>query len=333
MYLEDIGEFGLIERISELVQTKNEDIVVSIGDDAAAVKATPGLLTVLTSDMLIENIHFKLNLISPSQLGYKAMVANISDVAAVAGIPRYGLISLGIKPYTKVEFLENLYQGILKAAGEYRCNIIGGDTTKSPSQLIISVAVTGEVEPDLLMRRNGARPGDLILVTGQLGASAAGLSLLLNPEIEISNGQSLKEAHLMPRARVKEARIAAKFGATAMEDISDGLASEIHHICEQSGVGARIFSASIPIAEGVSEVAEISGQKVLQFVLSGGEDYELVITAPPGRAEEIAKRVFDETGIPISLVGEVVNRKEGVFLVDEAGKTCELEMLGYEHFR
>jgi len=332
MRIEDIGEFGLIERIARLVKIKDENVLLGIGDDAAVVKASPEFLTLLTSDILIENVHFRLDFTTAYQLGYKAIVSNISDIAAMAGLPRYGLISLGIKAGTEVGFIEDLYQGILAGAGEYKAEIVGGDTVQSSAGLVIAVALTGKVEPNLLRKRSGAQVGDAILVTGQLGASAAGLYLLLNPEKETPKAESLKKAHLLPKARVREARIAARLGATAIEDISDGLASEIGHICEQSRVGAKIFSSHVPVAEGVAEVGQLSVRSALQLALEGGEDYELVITAPTAKAEVIAREIFEETGTPVVFVGEIIEQSEGVILVDEEGKTTPLGK-GYEHFR
>lgn len=332
MHIEDIGEFGLIERIARLVKIKDENVLLGIGDDAAAVKADSELLTLLTSDILIENVHFRLDFSTAYQLGYKAIISNISDIAAMAGLPRYGLISLGIKPGTEVGFIEDLYQGILAGAGEYKVEIVGGDTVQSLAGLVIAVALTGEVEPNLLRKRSGAQLGDSILVTGKLGASAAGLYLLLNPEKEVPQAEILKKVHLLPKARVQEARIAARLGATALEDISDGLASEIGHICEQSQVGAKIFSSQVPIAEGVAQVGQLSGRSALELALKGGEDYELVMIAPAASAHEIAREIFKETATSVTAVGEIIESSEEMVLVDEEGKATPLGK-GYEHFR
>ncbi|MDI6689983.1 MAG: thiamine-phosphate kinase [Actinomycetota bacterium] len=334
MLIEDIGEFGLIRRISKMAAVKDKRIIVPIGDDAAVVTSDPNLLLILTSDILVEGVHFKLDTTSPNELGYKAMAINISDIAAMAGIPRFALVSMGLKPKTSVEFAEAIYRGMMKAIRKYHLTLVGGDTTEAP-HITLSVTIIGEVEPAYLRRRSEATIGDKILVTGRLGASKAGLELLLNPQFKGSfrYEKSLRRAHLVPIPRVVEARIASKHGAHAMEDISDGLASEINHICEESRVGARILAYRIPVAKGVREIALALGKKPLDFALYGGEDYEIVFTAPPSKAEEIKNCLLGETGTLVTEVGEIVDRKEGICLVNKEGKVSQLTTFGYEHFK
>jgi len=182
MLVEDIGEFGLIERISKILNVPSEEVIVSLGDDAAVVRTTSDLYSILTTDILIEDVHFQLGSISPYQLGYKALAVNISDIAAMAGLPRFALVSLGLRLGTEVQWVEELYKGMLEVARKYGTKVVGGDTSKS-AQTVINVTVMGEVEPELLRTRDGAQMGDRLMVTGHLGGSAAGLELLTQPRL------------------------------------------------------------------------------------------------------------------------------------------------------
>lgn len=334
MLVEEIGEFGLIRRIAEIVGVSSEDVIVPLGDDAAIVKTSSSNYAILTTDILIEDVHFRLGLGSPRQLGYKALVVNISDIAAMSGLPKFGVVSLGLKPRTEVSFVEELYYGMKEAAERYGMSVVGGDTSRS-AQTTISVALQGEVEPGLLRRRSEARVGDKILVTGSLGGSAAGLALLLDSQTPKHSewDEELKHLHLFPAARIGEARIASRLGARAMEDISDGLVAEIGHICEQSGVGARIETEAVPITRGVEQVALSLTRSALDFALGGGEDYELVFTAPEKSVEAIASTVQNETGTVVSVIGEITPAVEGIVFLDKAGRGVDIAARGYEHFQ
>lgn len=329
----DIGETGLIGEISKILTAADSDVVVPIGDDAAVVKSRRDLLQVLTTDILVENVHFRVDTAGPFEIGYKAIVVNVSDIAAMAGLPRFALISLGLRADTHVDFVKAFCRGAAKAAHEYGLTIIGGDTTRS-SELIVNVAMIGEVELTMIRRRSEAQIGDKIVVTGDLGASAAGLFLLSDSGLQQRTrySEELKQAHLLPKARVREARIAAKGGAHAMEDISDGLASEIRHICELSKVGAEIKVDSIPVASGVEEVARLVGKDASNLALYGGEDFELVFTASESDWPKIKEEIETETGTKITVVGEIVDAKEGIFLAGPNDKRTVLASYGYEHF-
>lgn len=337
MFIEEIGEFGLIEKITRLIQTKqarDDKIIAPVGDDAAVVATGPGIYTILTTDSLIQNVHFKMETITPFALGYKALAINLSDVAAMAGAPKYALVSLGLPTKTEVEFVEEMYKGMLDCGSRYGVRMVGGDTSRA-AILIINVVLFGEVELSFLRRRNEARVGDKILVTGQLGASAAGLALILEPTLLKNTEQEdiLINAHFFPTPRIKEAQIASKEGARAMEDISDGLASEIWHISEESQVGARIFSERIPIAQGVQDIASRTNRSGIELALFGGEDYEIVFTAPEAMADKIKAKVEVETQTVVTDIGEIVSEKEGLSLVDEKGRVSKISAFGYEHFR
>lgn len=335
--IEDVGEFGLIEKLKRLIESKqgkDDDVVVSIGDDAAVITSEGKFYTILTTDSLVENIHFRLATTSPLALGYKAMAINLSDIAAMAGIAKYASISIGLKPQTEVDFVEKFCKGALQAGQMYGVKIIGGDTTSAPA-LMINVTVLGQVEPVYLRRRSEAKIGDLILVTGRLGASKAGLELLENPALreKINRSDTLIKAHQFPTPRLTEARLASRYGAHAMEDISDGLASEIIHISEESKVGAEIYLAGLPVDPDAARVAEIKGKSPSDFALYGGEDYELVFTAGKDDASKIKAKVEGDTSTSVSIMGEIVSAREGASLIDNKGYKRKLVGHGYEHFR
>lgn len=333
LLIKDIGEVGLIDRISKLISRTDPNVVVAIGDDAAVVETDRNLLQVLTTDILVENVHFRTGTYTPFEIGYKAIVANVSDIAAMAALPRFALVSLGLDAHTAVDFVEDFYKGALEAADEYSLTIVGGDTTRS-DKLVVNVAVFGQVEPEMIRRRSEAQVGDQIVVTEHLGGSAAGLYVLSNPkrESEISQSDVLKKAHLMPKARVREARIAAREGAHAMEDVSDGLASEIRHICELSKVGAEIKIESIPIAPGVEDVARLMETDAQSLALYGGEDFELVFTIPRFDFKRTETEIQAATGTTTTIVGEIVDSKTGVFLSWFGKKTTDITGYGFEHF-
>lgn len=331
----DLGEIGLIARIRDRIAGHgiDSDVVVGPGDDAAAFKVSPGELAVLTTDTLAENTHFKRATTPAHALGYKAMVANVSDVAAMAATPKAALISIALPAETPVDWVDSLYDGALEAADRYRLSVVGGDTAAAPF-VIVSIVVFGQVEPTRLRLRRSAQVGDAILVTGRLGAAAAGLEILENPGLakKVSQRETLVAAQRQPEARVVEARLIAKAGAHALEDISDGLAAEVFHIAEESQVGAKISLKDIPVADGVREVASLSGSSDLDLTLYGGEDYELVFTAEPRLAAKIKAQVEAETGTAVSLVGRIVERSAGLTVVDGKGKRTQLAGRGYEHF-
>lgn len=336
MLISEIGELALIERLRRLIESeqgKDGDLVVSLGDDAAVFTSKSNLLSVMTTDSLIEDVHFSLSTTTPADLGYKTIAVNLSDIAAMAGIPRYALVSLGLNPKTEIRVIEDFYRGMLKAAAICGLKIIGGDTTSAPV-LSINVTIWGQVEPRLLRRRSEAKAGQLIMVTGYLGASSAGLALLQNPSLKgkVKEAAALIKVHQLPIPRLNEARIASQCGAGAMEDISDGLATEILHICHESKVGVRINLSQLPVARGVAAVADLTKKDVNDFVLYGGEDYELIFTANKIDASRIKTEIETVTGTPVALIGEIRSVSERIALIDIEGKTKELVHHGYEHF-
>ncbi|MBS3909011.1 MAG: thiamine-phosphate kinase [Actinobacteria bacterium] len=332
MKVEDIGEFALIERIARIVEQADERVILTIGDDTAVVKKTELDYALLTTDLMVEDVHFILKSITPHQLGYKSIAVNISDIAAMGGLPCYAVVSLALPPETEVAYVENLYRGMAEISQANGVRIVGGDVTRS-EKLIINVALMGEVEEENLSRRSDAEVGDIIMVTGELGASAAGLRLVLHPDIEpkVKNAAALKKAHFQPEPQVKAGRILSSLGVNAMEDISDGLASEVAHICEAGGVGARIRLDKVPIAAGVDSVAALTGERAIDLALGGGEDYGLVFTLSP-QLQGAAESAFAEACLKVTVVGEVVESAHGITVIDWAGSESPMKQSGYTHF-
>lgn len=327
MDIRQIGEFGLIDRIKEDAIVDTATVVAGIGDDAAVVLATPKHFQLLTTDMLVEGVHFDLATISPWQLGYKAIAVNLSDIAAMGGLARQALVSLALPSDTSVEFVEGLYQGMKEICHQHAVNIVGGDTVASPQGVVINVVILGEVEPAYLQRRSGASAGELLVVTGCLGDSAAGLELLQRGEWdELSFSWPLVTAHLTPRPHLNEGRVLAELGATSMNDISDGLASEANEIAKAGNVCLRIDAERIPLSTPLREAAIHFGQDSLRYALYGGEDYKLLATLPPEALAAVSAQ------IDVTVIGVVEDGEAGVFLLEENGVLSKLTAQGYDHF-
>ena len=308
---------------------------VGPGDDAALVDFDSAL-EILTADLLVEGVHFTLETTSARDLGYKSLTVNVSDVAAMGGRPRYGLVSLGIPERIDMPWVIELYGGLRDAAGRYGMAVVGGDLSRA-DELVISVAVTGEVAKNRAVTRSGARPGDRVVVTGSLGAAAAGLRLAEANRADRGNalgteaGRSLLDAFARPVARVDEGESLAAAGATAMMDLSDGLAKDLDRLCRESEVGARIELSAVPVADGLKEVADVLAVDPLELALEGGEDYELLATLGPEALERAAARTVQRFGTPLTEIGEIVEGS-GVTAVDVDRTERPLEPKGWDHF-
>lgn len=344
--ISSIGEFGLIDRIRRIVNIRVDDAVVheslrfGIGDDAAVFRPTPGKVQLLTSDALIEGIHFDLTFTSMKHLGWKAMVANISDIAAMGGVPRYATVTLSLPRKISVEMVEELYEGIAFACKKYSCLIIGGDTTTSHANMMISISLTGEAEEARVAYRSGAKVGDAICVTGHLGGSVAGLKILQrekerflkNPGKEFQ--PSLEEyqpaigKHLMPQPRLDRAKtLTNDLHIHAMIDISDGLASEVHHLCAAGGVGAQIYEHNLPVEATTQRIALELSEHVTEYLLYGGEEYELLFTLSDEEYAKLEKLTED-----VTIIGRVQEKEKGIELIREQGEHEALRSGGWEHF-
>lgn len=333
----EYGEFGLIEHLTRDFPLRQPSTLRGVGDDAAVVFNGP-LATVVSTDMLVEGIHFDLAYTPLKHLGYKSVVVNLSDICAMNAIPRQITVSIALSNRFSVEALDELYDGIRTACQHYGVDLVGGDTTSSPRGLIISVTAIGAVEPDRLVYRSGAKVGDLICITGDLGAAYLGLQLLErekriwqeNPDVqpEFDNQQYIIGRQLKPEARTDmiDTFRKAELLPTAMIDISDGLASEVFHLCKQSKVGALIEESGVPIHPDTQMQALNFKLDPITCALSGGEDYELLFTIDPKDVDKV-KYLPD-----IYIAGEMLDAKDGVKLNTKGGNLHELKAQGWKHF-
>jgi thiamine-monophosphate kinase len=304
-----------------------QQLLIGIGDDAAAWRSdAPTQLA--TIDSLIQDVHFTLDIVSWEDLGWRSMAANLSDIAAMGGIPKYALVSLALPEHTEVDDVTALYRGMIGLVQQFEVAIVGGDISRAPL-VAITIAIFGDTKSQNshILTRSAALPGEQIAVTGCLGASAAGLKVLTRkPQFDSETITSLKKGFLRPYPRVAEGQLLAKCGVKAAIDISDGLISDLKHICEASRVGARIEVDSVPVEPAVRDNF---GEKSLELALSGGEDYELLFTGSP----DVINRVKEAVSCPITVIGEVVADKGmGVVLLDNQGRPFHLNKAGWDHF-
>ncbi|MGI8551064.1 MAG: thiamine-phosphate kinase [Dehalococcoidia bacterium] len=331
MRIEEAGEFGLIERIGRLVGIPDSAVILGIGDDAAAVQPSPGHLLLATTDSQIEGHHFLLERASPEKLGRRLAAVNLSDLGAMGGQPRWALVSLVLPPQLEVEFVERLYQGLVRELGRFGASIIGGNLAGG-ERLVLDLTLLGEVEPHQLIRRGGAQPGDVILVTGTLGDSATGRALL-DAGLPVPGAETLVDAHLTPLPRVHEGQAIARSGlATAMADISDGLAQDLGHICGASGVGAVLMASTLPISAATQEIGTHLGLNPIGVALSGGEDYELLCTAPASSVGALVRLLERETGTHLTPIGHILPHSAGRLLEWSDGRREPLGDRGWQHF-
>jgi thiamine-monophosphate kinase len=327
MLIKEIGEFNLIDRMSAIIGTPKRPLVAGIGDDCAVLYPPKEKLQLVTTDMLVEDVHFSLSTASPYQIGWKSLAANISDIAAMGGEPTFAFVSVGFPKNTTAEFIDDLYLGMKKIAESYEVDIVGGDTVSSP-EIIINIALLGEVESGNQILRSGAKAGDAICVTGDVGGSSAGLAILQN-SLSIED----TEKHLMPIPRVTEGRLLAKSHfVNAMIDISDGVASEVHHICKQSRTGAELYMAKIPLSPNVIPVAKQLEQDPCRFALYGGEDYELLFTCQYDKVDILREQIAQRCNTPITLIGRIIDNSSLITIEDEIGEIAILKPRGYDHF-
>jgi thiamine-monophosphate kinase len=333
--LKDIGEFGLIRRIGELLKREGVQapgVSLGIGDDTASFKTRPGYEVLVTCDCVVEGRHFLRHHISAMDLGRRSMMLNISDIGAMGGLPLYALISLGLKNETLVKDIEDMYRGFLSELNPFNASIIGGNLTKSGDGIFIDITLIGEVEEGRAVRRSGAAPGDVILVTGYPGQSTAGLQLLLHslaPE-----DHPLVRAYTTPSHRAREGRAVALTGcATAMIDTSDGFLGDLGHICEESQVGALLREEKFPVSEELREAARILRKEPRDFFLGDSDDYQLIITCGAKDVERIRSSIALTYDGPVTEVGEVAAPEKGLRLLLADGSEQSLSAKGWDHFR
>jgi len=303
--LKKIGEFGLIDLIRKKIK-KGAGVRIGIGDDAAVLKIDSRKDTLFTTDMIIEGRHFRLKEAKPYEIGWKAMVVNISDIAAMGGLPTFAVVSVGLPSNLKLNFVEELNRGLRAAAGRFGVSIVGGDTNRS-DKLVLSVSLLGEVKRGQAVTRSGARPGDVVFVTGALGGSTA----------------SKKHLRFIPR--IKESQFLAKhFKINSMMDISDGLVSDLRRVAEESGVGFMISREAIPVSRSA---------KSLKQALTEGEDFELLFTLSPKGAARLTSSVIPKGLAPVHPIGRVVAKRFGLRLIHANGKIEPLPGKGFDHFK
>jgi len=312
MKLNKLGESGIIKMIYQ--KPKDKNILVGIGDDAAVVKIGKKI-GVITTDTLVEGDHFNLSYFTPEQVGMKAIEINVSDIVSMGGAPKYALVSLALRKEMDSRFIDGLYKGMRKAAEKYGVEIIGGNLTHA-NQIMIDIDLIGFVKKQNLSLRSDAKPGDFILVSGDLGASTAGLKLFLK---RIKGHSYVKKKHLEPKAHPEKVQKFLQY-INAMIDVSDGLASEVKHICEQSIVGATIYADNIPIRDETRKAAKAVNSDALDYALYGGEDFELVYTVSEKNLPKV--RGY--------LIGEIT-KKKGIRICKN-GKEKPLKKHGYDHF-
>jgi thiamine-monophosphate kinase len=333
MRIKDIGEFELIRKLSRGCIIRPQGVVLGIGDDAAVVTAPSEQHVLLTTDMLVENIHFIRDATTGFNLGYKALAVNLSDIAAMGGVARDAFISIAIPHRIDTIFIEELYDGLKALAAEFDVNILGGDTTGALKDLVINVTVTGYVDTHRILRRDAARVGDSIFTTGCLGDSRAGLYLLQQKTpLDTQHLQDLVSAHLRPRPMLHEGRFLAQFPEVrAGIDISDGLSSDLAHILDASQTGARLRSQQLPISSALEDFCQQFQLNPMEFVLSGGEDYALLITAAPEAAENLMSAFQQQFNTPLHLLGEITSSGK-LEIVTADGHTQSIAATGWDHF-
>ncbi len=336
--LAQIGEFGLIDQIHEIIEKEGVPLpknTLGIGDDCAAFQPRPGYDLLVTCDCMVENQHYLPQFISPHDMGRRAMVLNISDVGAMGGRPHYALISLGLRSSTPLKNVIAIYRGFLAELNPFQAFIIGGNVTKSADANFIDITLIGEVEAGKMVRRSTAKPGDVILVTGYPGQSAAGLAILLQTEAGKTwdGNNPLVTAYQHPAHRAAEGRAVAKTGlANAMIDTSDGLIGDLGHICDESGVGAVLYEKDLPISRALRQFAESSGQGPLDYVLKESDDYELMMTCDPEHVAGIRDTVAGISHIPVTKIGIITANKEGIEIIGSKGNSRLATVSGWDHF-
>ena len=334
MSLKEIGEFGFIKKISRGCLIQPDRIIKAIGDDAAAFITEPDKVALITTDLLVERIHFLRTSMSGFDLGYKSLAVNLSDIAAMGGTALEAFVSIAVPTDCSLSYLEAVYDGMKDLAGAFDVNILGGDTTTSKIDLIINVVVYGSVAREQMLCRDAARPGDLIFSTGYLGDSRAGLHLLLN-NIPATTDQlhNLLQVHVRPEPHLREGRFLARQPAVgAAIDTSDGLSSDLGHIVEESGVGATLYYESIPVSEDLKAFCGQFKFDPVEYALSGGEDYTLLCTIAPAEAERIAGKFQAVFNRRLFRIGEITKQKK-MQLIYPDGSSGPIAPTGWDHFR
>lgn len=333
MQIREIGEFRLIQRLKKKKFFSYPSILKGIGDDCAVVKTSNSQSLLITCDLLLEGVHFNLAYTDSYQLGKKALAVNLSDIAAMGGIPLYYLVSLGLPPTLPLDFVDNLYKGMKEMSEEYKISLIGGNLSSS-KKVFIDITMIGLSPPEEIIYRNGAQTGDVILVTGTLGDSSLGLTVLKSKKKKKKTPALLKimEKHLTPKPRLKEGRfLAAHQLASAMIDISDGLILDLQHLLNESKKGAEIWIDKLPISPQTIYYSQIYKKDPVTLALTGGEDYELLFTLPKKmfkRYQELSQNL----PLDATIIGKITSEKGKIHLIKKDGSLYHLKGKGFLHF-
>ncbi len=320
--LRDIGEFGFIDRIASLLPASPE-VIEGVGDDCAVLRAGDRTLLV-TCDLSIENVHFRRDAAAPEDIGWKAAAAGLSDIAAMGGVPQFMLTSVAAPSETDADDLEGIYRGMVDVARHCGATVVGGDVTRSTGGLVLDVMVIGEAPGGRYTLRSGAKSGDMFAVTGWPGRSAAGLEAL-EKSIE---APALIRAHYRPEPRIREGQwLRTRDDVHAMIDVSDGVIQDAGHLCERSGLGVAMTSASVAVDPELVAVCSETGRSIQDYVFTGGEAYELAFAIDPATCGETLAAFREEFGLPVIILGEFSDSFEGVLIDGEAPAEK-----GYEHF-
>jgi len=332
----EVGEFPLIDRIRRILPAAGKkDLLVDIGDDTAVIRIDRRRALLVTCDIQVEDRHFRFDHITPYQLGRRSMAVNLSDVGAMGGRPTYALVSLGLPADFPVTSFDRMVEGMRDELASHRARIVGGNLARTRDFLVVDVTMLGEADPSRVLTRSGARVGDRIFVTGTLGASGAGFQVLATFGKRFPGKyRPLVDRHLLPVPRVTAGRKIAHSGvASAMIDLSDGVAGDLYHVCTRSGVGAEIHEDRLPLPERIGEVAKRSRKSVVELALHSGEDYELLFTVSRRVPERKVRSVSRGLGVAVTEIGRIVPREEGYCLVDSRGRKTPLVPAGWDHFR
>jgi len=337
VYIDRLGEHGLIRRIQNRFRVEDRSVILGIGDDAAVISPPPGKFLLLSTDTLREGVHFRRKYSTFYDIGWKAVAVSISDIAAMGGTPRHLLLSVAMPQKTSVRGLDQLFKGVEDITARYGVSLIGGNVSRSRGGLTVDTTLIGELIKGEEVLRSGASVSDLIYVTGTVGNSAIGLSILESfydtlPKSPSPGIKSFILNHLRPEPRVREGvTLGTRRLATAMIDISDGLLADLWHICEQSHVGACIYSNLIPLPKVPAGVARKVDKDPLSYALYGGEDYELIFTVKRKDKKRL-EGVCAQEKIDITLIGEILPKEKGIRLVGKDGQERVVEVRGFDHF-
>ena len=335
--LNQLGEIGLISRLQSHLRTRSPETLVGIGDDCALFKPKTGTALAASCDSLLVGIHFDLSLASFKDIGRKALSVNLSDIAAMGGVPKWALISLAVPKKIGIQSLDQLYHGLNQVCGEWQVDLAGGDTARSPRGLGIHITVLGEIKNNQWFTRKGAKPGDKVFVTGTLGDSALGLKILKSKKAWGGSKKDLGcliEKHLNPTPRLEESKLLSGMfrHMGAMIDISDGLLQDLHHLCSASGVGAELMENALPKSQPFENIIFKNKCAPSELILSGGEDYELLFTFRPQNVKKLTSQ-FQKAGKRLTSIGTITGQPGQIRLINPGGQGRIINNpKGFNHF-